>query len=65
MTSDFSVRFFADGTAEATTASFTQSGIVFGLTITKEGSITVNRGAPTAQDNSEWEAGDLEQKAIG
>lgn len=65
MTSDLSVRFFADGTAEATTASFTQSGIVFGLTITKEGSITVNRGAPTAQDNSEWEAGDLEQKAIG
>jgi hypothetical protein len=61
-TSDFSVRFFGDGTAEATTASFTQNGVVFGLVITKEGNVTVNRGAPTVQDQSEWEAGDLEQK---
>jgi prepilin-type N-terminal cleavage/methylation domain-containing protein len=61
-TSDFTVRFFADGTAEATTASFSQNGVIFGLTVSKEGNVTVNRGAPTVQDQSEWEAGDLEQK---
>ncbi|MEI7576714.1 MAG: prepilin-type N-terminal cleavage/methylation domain-containing protein [Armatimonadota bacterium] len=61
-TSEFSVRFFADGSAEATTASFKQNGVIFGLTVTKEGNVTVSRGAPAAQNNSEWEAGNLEQK---
>lgn len=63
--SDFSVRFFGDGTAEATTASFTQASVAFGLTITKDGDVSIQRGAVTAQDATEWEAGDLEQKTTG
>ena len=64
-TSDFSVRFFGDGTAEATTASFTQNGLVYGLTVTKYGDVSIQRGAVQAQDATEWEAGDLEQKTSG
>ncbi len=64
-TSDFSVRFFGDGTAEATTASFTEGGVAYGLKITKDGEVSIQRGAVAAQDATEWEAGDLEQKASG
>lgn len=64
-TSDFSVRFFGDGTAEATTASFSQNGVAYGLTVSKDGDITIKRGAVAAQDPTEWEAGDLEQKTTG
>lgn len=60
--SDFSVRFFGDGTAEATSASFTQNEVVFGLTISKDGVASIQRGAAATQDATEWEAGDIEQK---
>ncbi len=60
---NFEVRFFGDGTADPRTATFTEDGVDYSFRITRDGTVTLTRGAgPTNNDPTEWEAGNLEVK---
>jgi prepilin-type N-terminal cleavage/methylation domain-containing protein len=60
--SQLSIRFFSDGTAESRDAKFMANDVEVHLTVDTSGNITVRRGQAETTTQTEWEAGELEQR---
>lgn len=64
-TTELSIKFFADGTAESKSVEFHSGNAPVTLIVKQNGSIEVKRGALTDQQPQEWEAGNIEQRSSG
>ena len=60
---DFSIKFFGDGSAESKSAEFHSDSAPISLIVKQNGSIEVKRGALSDEQNQEWEAGNIEQRS--
>ena len=60
---DLSIKFFADGTAESKSVELHNSNAPISLIVSQNGSIEVKRGALADAQPTEWEAGNIEQRA--
>ena len=64
-TTELSIKFYADGTAESKSVEFHSGNAPVSLIVQQNGSIEVKRGALTDQRPQEWEAGNIEQRNNG
>lgn len=61
---ELSIRFYPDGTADATTSFFKANDTDITLRVTTNGIVTVTRGRIETTGTQEWAAGDLEQRGV-